>query len=130
MDNLLLPRSVIDEVTADALNTCAELMVDVAKAMPPEEVRKAFVAAALREVKFSGGSKRRAAFRELDKVVRQYFPPVEGAPRPSTELAHVVDVFVKYHGILYQLKKEKDIDLSKVIIFFDESYYENPQYRH
>ena len=41
---------------------------------------------------------------------------------------YIVISVVKYHGILYQLKKEKDIDLSKVIIFFDESYYENPQY--
>lgn len=93
MDNLLLPRSVIDEVTADALNTCAELMVEAAKSMPPEEVRKAIIAATLHEVKFSDGSKRRAALRELDKVVRRYYPPVESAPRPSTELAHVADVF-------------------------------------
>ncbi|WP_305150080.1 hypothetical protein [uncultured Muribaculum sp.] len=123
MDNLLLPRSVIDEVTADALNTCAELMVDVAKAMPPEEVRKAFVAAALREVKFSGGSKRRAAFRELDKVVRQYFPPVEGAPRPSTELAHVVDVFP---GFVLRVPSE----IYEIYPQYIPEYYENPQYRH
>lgn len=37
---------------------------------------------------------------------------------------YIVISVVKYYGILYQLKKEKDIDLSKVIIFFDESYYE------
>lgn len=93
MDNLLLPRSVIDEINAMANKMCSELVIDTAKAMPPEEVRKAIIAATLREVKFSGGSKRRAALRELDNVVRQYFPPVEGAPRPSTELAHVADVF-------------------------------------
>lgn len=93
MDNLLLPRSVIDEVNADALNTCAELLAEAATAAPPEELKKAIVAAALREVKFSDGSKRRAALRELDKVVRRYYPPVESAPRPSTELGHVADVF-------------------------------------
>lgn len=74
MDNLLLPRSVIDEINAMANKMCSELVIDTAKAMPPEEVRKAIIAATLREVKFSGGSKRRAALRELDKVVRQYFP--------------------------------------------------------
>ncbi len=93
MDNFSLPKSVIDEVNAMAEKMCSGLIIDAAKAMPPEEVRKAIVAAALREVKFSGGSKRRAALRELDKVVRRYYPPVESAPRPSTELAHVADVF-------------------------------------
>ena len=93
MDNFLLPRSVIDDVTAAALNTCAELLAEAATAAPPEEVKKAFIASALREVKFSGGSKRRAALRKLDKVVRYYYPPVESAPRPSTELAHVADVY-------------------------------------
>lgn len=93
MDNFLLPRSVIDEVTADALNTCAELLAEAATAAPPEEVKKMVIASALNEVKFSGGSKRRAALRKLDKVVRHYYPPVESAPRPSTELAHVADVF-------------------------------------
>lgn len=89
----MLPRSVIDDVTADALNTCAELLAEAATAAPSEEVKKAFIASALHEVKFSGGSKRRAALRKLDKVVRRYYPPVESAPRPSTELAHVADVF-------------------------------------
>ena len=93
MDNFSLSKSVIDEVNAMANKMCSELIIDAAKTMPPEEVRKAIVAATLREVKFSGGYKRRAALRELDKVVRRYFPPVEGAPRPSTELAHVADVF-------------------------------------
>lgn len=41
---------------------------------------------------------------------------------------YIVISVVKYHGILYQLNQEKDIDLSKVIIFFEERYYENPQY--
>lgn len=69
------------------------LIIDAAKAMPTEEMRKTIVAAALHKVKISSGSKHRAALRELDKVVRHYYPPVESAPRPSTELTHVGDVF-------------------------------------
>lgn len=93
MDNFSLPQSVIDEVNAMANKMCSGLIIDAAKTMPPEEMRKTIVTAVLREVKFSGGSKRRAALRELDKVVRRYYPPIENAPRPSTELAHVADVF-------------------------------------
>lgn len=93
MDNFSLPQSVIDEVNTMANKMCSGLIIDAAKAMPPEEMRKTIVAAALHKVKFSSGSKHRAALRELDKVVRDYYPPVESAPRPSTELAHVGDVF-------------------------------------
>lgn len=109
MDNLSLPRSVIDKMNAIANKMCSELIIDAAKAMPPEEERKAIVAASLREVKFSGGSKRRAALRELDKVVRRYYPPVENAPRPSTELAHVADVFP------FVLRVASD-DLPKIVL--------------
>ncbi len=123
MDNFSLPKSVIDEVNAMANKMCSELIIDAAKTMPPEEVRKAIVAATLREVKFSGGYKRRAALRELDKVVRRYFPPVEGAPRPSTELAHVADVFP---GFVLRVPPE----IYEIYPLYIPEYYENPKYRH
>ncbi len=129
MDNFSLLKSVIDEVNAMAEKMCSGLIIDAAKAMPPEEVRKAIVAAALREVKFSGGSKRRAALRELDKVVRRYYPPVESAPRPSTELAHVADVFpgqtIGGSAALYYcdyIPYFPNIETLRL--------YENPQYSH
>lgn len=123
MDNFSLPKSVIDEVNAMANKMCSELIIDSAKTMPPEEIRKTIVAAALHEVKFSSGSKHRAALRKLDEVVRQYFPPVEGTPRPSTELAHVGDVFP---GLVPRVPSE----IYEIYPVYIPEYYENPKYRH
>lgn len=47
----------------------------------------------LNDIKNLHGKPRREALQRLDNIVTQLFPPVEGAPRPSTELAHVADVF-------------------------------------
>lgn len=119
MDNFSLPKSVIDEVNAMAEKMCSELIIDAAKVVPPEEIRK-IIAAALCKVKFSSGSKHRAALRKLDEVVRQYFPPVEGTPRPSVELANVGDVFPDF--ILHVS--------SEIYPVYLPEYYENPKYRH
>lgn len=35
---------------------------------------------------------------------------------------------INYYAILYQLKMEKDMDVSKIIVFWDESYCDNPKY--
>lgn len=122
MDNFSLPKSVIDKVNAMANKMCSELIIDAAKVVPPEEIRK-IIAAALYEVKFSSGSKHRAALRKLDEVVRQYFPPVEGMPRPSTELAHVGDVFP---GFVPRVPPE----IYEIYPVYIPEYYENPKYRH
>ncbi len=37
---------------------------------------------------------------------------------------------VSYEAVLYQLKMENQADFSKIIVFFDESYCDNPAYAH
>lgn len=61
----------------------------VARTLPSPEGR---VILALCKVKRSHGRARREALRELDRVVTDLFPPVEGAPLPSEELNGKPDV--------------------------------------
>ncbi len=37
---------------------------------------------------------------------------------------------VSYEAVLHQLKAESQVDFSKIIVFFDESYCDNPAYAH
>lgn len=80
---------------------CAKMAEEVTKMLYPE-LRYSGVTSALAKVKVSHGKARRKALRELDRVVTDLFPPVEGAPRPSEELNGKPDVlaggFVTYDG--------------------------------
>ena len=118
MDNFSLPQSVIDEVNTMANKMCSGLIIDAAKAMPPEEMRKTIVAAALHEVKFSSGSKHRAALRELDKVVRRYFPLSK--VRRALLLNWPTSATCSPDWFLMLLR----------ITYLISRCYENPQYKH
>lgn len=88
----------VREAVAEVSRSVEPLLDDlVARSLPSAEGRVIF---ALCEVKRSHGRARREALRELDRVVTDLFPPVEGAPFPSDELNGKPDVlggtFVAY----------------------------------
>lgn len=104
MDNAVIPTfSISPEVrvkVAEMSRSVKPLLDDlVARYFPSADVRVIF---ALCKVKGSHGRARREALRELDRVVTDLFPSVEGAPLPSEELNGVADVlaggFVAYDG--------------------------------
>lgn len=92
MSNRVIPPfpSELREAVADAVRSTEPLLDDlVARCSPTPKVR---VILALSKVKRSHGRARREALRELDRVVTDLFPPVEGMPLPSEELNGKPDV--------------------------------------
>lgn len=53
---------------------------------------------------------------------------------PFRDIAEDYDVIIisiiNYYAVLYQLKLETHMDFSKIIVFLDESYCDNPEYSH
>mgnify|MGYP001128035608 CR=1 FL=1 len=101
MSNRIIPPFPPDlrEAVAEVSRSVEPLLDDlVARTAQTNEGR---VSLALWEVKRSHGRARREALRELDRVVTERFPPVEGAPLPSEELNGKADVlegsFIGYH---------------------------------
>lgn len=84
---LTLSPSVRGAVAARSVGPLLDDLV--ARSHPSAEGR---VILALCEVKRSHGRARREALRELDRVVTDLFPPVDGAPLPSEELNGKPDV--------------------------------------
>lgn len=62
------------------------------------QTKKGRVLLELLSVKQSHGKTRREALRELDRVVTELFPPVEGTPLPSEELNGKADVLEASHA--------------------------------
>lgn len=93
MDNAFIPpipRELRAKVAAEAQRSLEPFLDDlVARSLPSADGR---VISALCRVKQSHGRARREALRELDRVVTDLFPPVDGAPLPSDELNGVADV--------------------------------------
>ncbi len=93
MDNAFIPPippELRAKVAAEAQRSLEPFLDDlVARSLPTSEGR---VISALCRVKQSHGRARREALRELDRVVTDLFPPVEGAPLPSVELNGKPDV--------------------------------------
>lgn len=93
MDNAFIPSippELRAKVAAEAQRSLEPFLDDlVARSLPSSEGR---VISALYRVKQSHGRARREALRELDRVVTELFPPVEGAPLPSVELNGKPDV--------------------------------------
>lgn len=88
-DNLFFP-SEFGKAVAEVVRSNVSMLDDlVARTAQTKEGR---VTLALCEVKQSNGRARRKALRELDRVVTDLFPPVEGAPLPSEELNGKPDV--------------------------------------
>lgn len=93
MDNAFIPPippELREKVAAEAQRSVEPLLDDlVARTLPSVKGR---VILALCRVKRSHGRARREALRELDRVVTELYPPVEGAPLPSVELNGKPDV--------------------------------------
>ena len=92
MSNRIIPPfpPELREAVAEVSRSVEPLLDDlVARTAQTKEGR---VSLALWEVKRSHGRARREALRELDRVVTELFPPVEGAPLPSDELNGKPDV--------------------------------------
>lgn len=78
------------EAVAEVVRSTEPLLDDlVAHTLTSADGRVILV---LNKVKQSHGRARREALRELDRVVTDLFPPVEGAPLPSEELNGKPDV--------------------------------------
>lgn len=86
---------------------CTEIMDEYAKTILPE-IRYSGITSALAKVSISHGKARREALRELDRVVTELFPPVEGAPLPSEELNGKPDVLAGAACIGYDFHPESN----------------------
>ncbi len=92
MFNAVIPpiSPEVREAVAEVTPSVEPLLDDlVARTLPSPKGR---VILALCRVKRSHGRARREALRELDRVVTDLFPPVEGTPLPSEELNGKPDV--------------------------------------
>lgn len=92
MSNRTIPpfSPELRKAAAEAVRSVEPLLDDlVARTIPSPKGR---VILALCRVKRSHGRARREALRELDRVVTDLFPPVEGTPLPSEELNGKPDV--------------------------------------
>lgn len=92
MFNAVIPpiSPEVREAVAEVTRSVEPLLDDlVARSLTSADGR---VIIALHKVKRSHGRARREALRELDRVVTDLFPPVEGAPLPSEELNGKPDV--------------------------------------
>lgn len=92
MSNRIIPpfppevREAVAEVTRSVEPLLDDLVARTA------QTKEGCVSLALWGIKRSHGRARREALRELDRVVTELFPPVEGAPLPSDELNGKPDV--------------------------------------
>lgn len=80
----------VREAVAEATRSVMPILDDLVARCPPTP--KVRVILALSKVKQAHGRARREALRELDRVVTDLFPPVEGTPLPSEELNGKPDV--------------------------------------
>ena len=90
MSKPLILSPGVREAVAEAARSVTPILDDlVARCSPTPKGR---VILALSKVKQVHGRARREALRELDRVVTDLFPPVEGTPLPSEELNGKPDV--------------------------------------
>lgn len=90
MSKPLILSPGVREAVAAAARSAMPILDDLVAHCPPTP--KVRVILALSKVKQSHRRARRKALRELDRVVTDLFPPVEGAPLPSEELNGKPDV--------------------------------------
>lgn len=103
MSNRIIPPfpPELREAVAEVSRSVEPLLDDlVARTAQTKEGR---VSLALWEVKRSHGRARREALRELDRVVTELFPPVEGAPLPSDELNGKPDVLAGAYCLKFDM---------------------------
>ena len=108
MFNAVIPpiSPKVREAVAEVPRSVEPLLDDlVARSLPTPKGR---VILALCRVKRSHGRARREALRELDRVVTDLFPPVEGAPLPSVELNGQPDVLAGAACIGYDFHPESN----------------------
>lgn len=79
------------ESLADKLRPTMSFISDLVTKIE-QQTNEGRVICALCDVKNSHGPARREALHNLDRVVTELFPPVEGAPLPSEELNGKADV--------------------------------------
>lgn len=97
MDLLLYPE--LENVVAEVMRSTDSLFLDALSQLGKTDEGRVLLE--LLSVKKSHGEARREALKNLDRVVTELFPPVEGAPLPSEELNGKADVlegsFIGYH---------------------------------
>lgn len=81
------------ESLADKLRPTMSFISDLVTKIE-QQTNEGRVICALCDVKNSHGPARREALHNLDRVVTELFPPVEGAPLPSEELNGKADVYL------------------------------------
>lgn len=102
----------VREAVAEVTRSVEPLLDDlVARSLPTPKGR---VILALCRVKRSHGRARREALRELDRVVTDLFPPVEGTPLPSEELNGKLDVL---GGALFTFDHDGETNTSGVRLY-------------
>lgn len=82
--------SELRDAVAEVVRSTEPFLDDLVKRSVEEPEGRVILA--LCKVKRTHGRARREALRELDRVVTDLFPPVEGAPLPSEELNGKPDV--------------------------------------
>lgn len=94
---LLYPER--ENVVAEVMRSTDSLFLDALSELGKTDEGRVLLE--LLSVKKSHGEARREALQNLDRVVTELFPPVEGAPLPSEELNGKADVlegsFIGYH---------------------------------